>query len=172
MKGESKEDDNLTEFSVITDETEIGPIENLLDLRISTASLDRAQLAQILGENGGHDVSLGHFTTFLAVDFYNHDTKTTDLADGDDPRFDTLFSFKNTVDDFYLSHLEKDTILVDVFLQGIVIPLVGSLADILDYSALYIFFNGNNILYQGCVNSIMVADFSHNQKPLTDWGSF
>jgi len=59
---------------------------------------------------------MGNFSTFLAVDFYNHDTKTTDLAAGDAPIYNTLFSFKNSVDDFYLKHLEKDTILVDVFL--------------------------------------------------------
>ncbi len=35
----------MTEFSAFTDETEIGPIENLLDLRISTASFERNQLA-------------------------------------------------------------------------------------------------------------------------------
>ena len=106
----------MTEFSVITDETEIGPIENLLDLRISTAHLDRASLAQILGN---HDVAMGQFSTFLAVDFYNHDTKTTDVLFGDKPDYNTLFSFKNAVDDFYLKHLEKDTILVDLFLTPI-----------------------------------------------------
>lgn len=53
--------------------------------------------------------------TFLAVDFYNHDTKSTDLCPGVEPIFNTLFSFKNHVDDFYLKYLEKDSILVDVF---------------------------------------------------------
>lgn len=105
----------MTEFSTMTDETEIGPIENLLDLRITQASIDRVSLAKLFS---GKDNLPANLKTFLAVDFYNHDTKTTDLADGDDPRFDTLFSFKNTVDDFYLSHLEKDTILVDVFLRN------------------------------------------------------
>ena len=44
LKKESKDaqdDDNMTEFSAFTDETEIGPIENLLDLRISTCSFER-----------------------------------------------------------------------------------------------------------------------------------
>jgi hypothetical protein len=44
LKKESKdaqEDDNMTEFSTFTDETEISPIENLLDLRISTCSFER-----------------------------------------------------------------------------------------------------------------------------------
>lgn len=44
LKREVKEEDAMTEFSAITDETEIGPVENLLDLRISTASFDRSAL--------------------------------------------------------------------------------------------------------------------------------
>ena len=29
--------------------------------------------------------------------------------------YNTLFSFKNTVDDFYIKYLERDTILIDIF---------------------------------------------------------
>lgn len=54
----------------------------------------------------------------MAVDFFNHDTKTTDLSTSEAPVFNTLFTFKNTVDDFYLKHLATDTILVDVFLSS------------------------------------------------------
>jgi hypothetical protein len=39
----------MSEFSIITDESEIQAKENLLDLRISTASFDRVTLVQILG---------------------------------------------------------------------------------------------------------------------------
>ena len=34
---------------------------------------------------------------------------------GVEPIYNTLFSFKNTVDDFYIKYLEKDSILVDFF---------------------------------------------------------
>ena len=51
----------------------------------------------------------------MAVDFYNHETKSTDMAEGFEPIYNTLFSFKNTSDDFYIKYLEKDHILVDVF---------------------------------------------------------
>jgi hypothetical protein len=34
----------MTEFSAITDETEIQPTENVLDLRVSTANLEKASL--------------------------------------------------------------------------------------------------------------------------------
>ena len=51
----------------------------------------------------------------MAVDFYNHETQSTDTAEGFEPIYNTLFSFKNTSDDFYIKYLEKDHILVDVF---------------------------------------------------------
>ena len=51
----------------------------------------------------------------MAVDFFNHDTQSTEITMGIEPIYNTLFSFKNTVDDFYVKYLEKDTILVDIF---------------------------------------------------------
>ena len=38
-------DDAMSEFSIITEESEIGALENLLDLRISAGSLDRVALS-------------------------------------------------------------------------------------------------------------------------------
>lgn len=34
---------------------------------------------------------------------------------GIEPIYNTLFSFKNTADDFYIKFLEKDTVVVDIF---------------------------------------------------------
>lgn len=49
------------------------------------------------------------------MDFFNHDTKYTDVTTGFKPQLDTIFSFKNTVDNFYLSHLKNESILLEVF---------------------------------------------------------
>ena len=43
--------DQMTEVSTRTDESELGPQENLLDLRISSASFDRAMITQLLTAN-------------------------------------------------------------------------------------------------------------------------
>lgn len=64
---------------------------------------------------GGREIIPSQVRTFLAIDFYNHDSKHTDQSEGFEPIYNTLFSFKNTVDDFYLKHLEKQYVLVDVF---------------------------------------------------------
>jgi hypothetical protein len=53
--------------------------------------------------------------TFVTLDFFNHDTQKTNIITGYDPEFKTLFSFKNNVDDFYLKHLYKDSILAEIF---------------------------------------------------------
>ena len=34
---------------------------------------------------------------------------------GLEPIYNTLFSFRNSVDDFYIKYLERDTILIDIF---------------------------------------------------------
>ena len=53
--------------------------------------------------------------TFCSIDFYNHDSKATDQSEGFDVSYNTLFSFRNTVDDFYLKHLDHEFAVVDVY---------------------------------------------------------
>lgn len=52
----------------------------------------------------------------MSVDFYNHDSKESDCVNGFDPIYNTLFSFKNTVDDFYVKFLENDFVAVDLII--------------------------------------------------------
>lgn len=102
----------MNEFVGGSEEAELRIGENLLDLRVNTASFDRVTLVQVLG---GREISSQQLKTFLSVDFYNHDSKHTDQCEGFEAVYNTLFSFKNTVDDFYLKHLDNDSILVDFF---------------------------------------------------------
>lgn len=103
----------MSEFSHMTDESEIAPQENILDLRLQTAILDKTQLSNHLNSA---NVSAQGVNTFFTVEFYNHDFKTTDLCQGFDPQINTVFSFRNVVDNFYMKHLEKDCLLIEVFL--------------------------------------------------------
>ena len=64
---------------------------------------------------GGRELEPSQVRTFVSVDFYNHDSASSDPCETYDPIFNTLFSFKNVVDDFYLAHLEKESLNVDVF---------------------------------------------------------
>jgi hypothetical protein len=56
-------------------------------------------------------------TSFLAVDFFDHESKITDPpATGYEPYYDTLIAFKNLTDNFYIRYLEKEFIHVDVYM--------------------------------------------------------
>ena len=46
--GGAIDDDVMTEVSTRTDESELAPQENILDLRVSSASIDRVMLQQLL----------------------------------------------------------------------------------------------------------------------------
>ncbi|CDW86689.1 protein fantom [Stylonychia lemnae] len=109
-----KDDDVLTEFSAVTDNSEISPQENYLDLIVSKAQFDKQRLSQLLGNR---ELLPGAVHTFISVDFYNHDSKPGPVSEGFEPNFSTQFCFKNNVDDFYVQYLEEKYITIDVFLQ-------------------------------------------------------
>ena len=67
---------------MVTDESELLPQENYLDLVINTAALDKSRLAQLLGNR---DILPGAVQTFMFVDFYNHDTVSSATAEGFEP---------------------------------------------------------------------------------------
>ena len=105
------------EFSVMTDESEIQFLENVLDIKIAKIQLESNFINQILGMQHPMDSAV---QTFITLDFYNHDTKPTELTFGYEPDIDTVFSFKNNVDNFYLRHLEKESIKAELYiLRGI-----------------------------------------------------
>jgi hypothetical protein len=53
----------------------------------------------------------------VTVDFYNHDTETSQIAEGYRPLYNTQFSFKNKIDDFYVQFLQKNTMKIDVYIS-------------------------------------------------------
>lgn len=102
-----------SEFSYATEEPGLWPEENILDFAVDTAEFYADMLRQ--------DVDLADYTqksfaTFLTVEFYDHDTKVTDVSEGYNPNYATQFSFKNSIDDFYIKYLETKTLKVEVFI--------------------------------------------------------
>lgn len=51
----------------------------------------------------------------MTVDFFNHETKHSGLSEGFEPTYQTQFSFKNGVDDFYIQYLEKNVMTLEFF---------------------------------------------------------
>lgn len=109
----NREEDLMSDFSGVTDETEIGTMDNFFDLLVSKASFDRGRLAQILGNK---EILPSAVQTFVTIDFYNHDTRNSELSEGFDANYQTQFSFKNQVDNFYLQYLENNTATLEFFI--------------------------------------------------------
>ena len=93
-------------------ESDIQPIENVLDLKLSSIEFDRLRINEVLGMR---DALPSAVQTFVTLDFLNHNTQHTDMQAGYQPEFETIFSFKNTVDDFYIKYLEKNCIVAEIF---------------------------------------------------------
>lgn len=108
--------DAQSEFSAVTNESEIKPEENVLDMAIQDAEYYYDAFKTVLDEKEMllHQKTL---VTFVTVDFYNHDTETSQLAEGFRPLYNTQFSFKNRIDDFYVQYLQKNTVKIDVYIS-------------------------------------------------------
>lgn len=109
-------DDNRSEFSAVTNETEIRTDENVLDFVIKDAEYYFDAFKYVLDERElmMHQKTL---ITFVTCDFYNHDTETSQIAEGFQPLYNTQFSFKNKVDDFYVQYLQKQHLKLDIYIS-------------------------------------------------------
>ena len=103
-----------SEFSYATLETDLKHDENILDLAIDKAEYYNNSLLQVVESD---IVSEKGFLTFFTVEFYDHDVKATDVTSGLDPRYSTLFSFKNVIDDFYIQFLQTNRIKLELFIN-------------------------------------------------------
>lgn len=105
-----------SEFSAVTNESEVKPDENCLDLVIQDAEYYYDSFKSVLDPR---DMLLFQKTliTFVTIDFYNHDTETSQLSEGYKPLYNTQFSFKNRVDDFYVQFLQKQTMKIDIYIS-------------------------------------------------------
>jgi len=103
-----------SEFSIGTLETDLKHEENVLDLALDKAEYYSNSLLQVVESDV---VSEKGFLTFFTVEFYDHDTKATDVSTGLQPSYSTLFSFKNKVDDYYIQFLQSNRLKLEVFVN-------------------------------------------------------
>ena len=52
----------------------------------------------------------------MMIEFYDHSTKNTDLVKGYHPEVNTIFSFKNKCDNFYLKNLKESHVFVELYI--------------------------------------------------------
>jgi hypothetical protein len=75
----------------------LGDDENVLELTLHSVAVDRAA---VRGE--------AHPTTFLTVDFFEHETQATPLASGFSPEIEQAYEFVVLVDNLFLQYMETD----------------------------------------------------------------
>lgn len=106
-----------SEFSVATNETEIRADENILDFKLEDAEYHFDNFSQVPEISHLKEKDGAHFVTLITVDFFNCPSETTGLAVGFKPNYNTQISFKNRVDKFYLTNLERGTIKLDCYVS-------------------------------------------------------
>ena len=111
---QNRDVDVMSEFSVMTNESEVRTDENVMDFVVMDGEYVWDGIKQVMDERELHSKTL---ITFVTVDFYNHDTETSQMAEGFRPLYNTQFSFKNKVDDFYVHFLQKSTLKMDVYIS-------------------------------------------------------
>jgi hypothetical protein len=103
-----------SEFSFATLETDLKHEENVLDFAVDKGEYYGNSLLQVVDSDF---VSEKGLLTFITVEFYDHDTKATDVVNGLTPSYSTLFSFKNKIDDYYIQFLQGNRVKLEIFIN-------------------------------------------------------
>ena len=101
-------EDKLTEESQEETEIELTMNENALDVYFGECVYEEGLEAQI-----GYD--LDDMLSFFSVDFYMHETQTSDILNGRNPMFNFQILFKVDVNEGFLNYLKNDYMLVEVY---------------------------------------------------------
>jgi len=100
--------DNITEFSQEETEEELSMNENALDIFFGECVYEDG-----LGEELGF--SIDHMLSFFSVDFFIHETQTSDILNGKTPMFNFQLTFKVDVNENLMNYLESEFINIEIY---------------------------------------------------------
>ena len=98
---------SITGFS--NDSEEFAIDENCLDLYITTANFDVDSIQNKLG------LQIDNLMSFISVDFYIHQTQTSNLMTGQKPNYNLQISFRVNVDENFLNYLQDDFMVIELY---------------------------------------------------------
>ena len=101
-------DDRITEFSDDDTEPELSMNENALDIFFGECVYEDG-LSEELGFN------IDHILSFFSVDFYVHETQTSDILNGKTPQFNFQITFKIDMNEKFITYLESEYIYIDMY---------------------------------------------------------
>lgn len=88
-----------------------------MDFKIEDADFDKTAISGISSVQMTAEEIEKQFITVVTVDFYNHNTETTQMSQGLRANYQTQFSFVNKVDNFYVNFLQKNSLKLDVYVS-------------------------------------------------------
>ena len=101
---------SITGFSIDSKENEDYAVdENSLDLYITTANFDKSSIENKL------NIPIDNLMSFISVDFYLHETQTSNLMTGQNPNYNFQLMFKVNVDEHFILYLQDDVINIEVY---------------------------------------------------------
>ena len=100
---------SITGFSKDSNEEEISIDENYLDLYITSANFDSEGIQNKLG------IEVDNLMSFISVDFYLHETQTSNLMSGQKPNYNFQLSFKVIEDENFILYLQDEYILIELY---------------------------------------------------------
>ena len=100
---------SITGFSIDSKEEEISIDENYLDLYITAANFDPDGIQNKLG------IEVDHLMSFVSVDFYLHETQTSNLMSGQMPNYNFQISFKVIEDENFILYLQDEYIIIELY---------------------------------------------------------
>ena len=100
--------DNITEFSQDETEAELSMNENALDIFFGECIYEDG-LSEELGFN------IDHMLSFFSVDFFIHETQTSDILNGKTPMFNFQLTFRVDINENLINYLESEYIYIDIY---------------------------------------------------------
>ena len=101
-------DDTITEFSQDDTDVDFGVNENALDIYLGECIYEDG-LENELG------FAIENMMSFFTVDFFIHETQTSDILNGKNPMFNFQLTFKVNVDEHLLNYLESNYINIELY---------------------------------------------------------
>ena len=101
-------DDRISEFSDDDTDIELSMNENALDIFLGECVYEDG-LSEELGFN------VDNMLSFFSVDFFIHETQTSDILSGKTPQFNFQISFKVDMTEKLITYLESEYIYIDIY---------------------------------------------------------
>ena len=101
-------DDAITEFSRDEEEPDFSLNENAVDLYIGECVFED-------GLENELNFNIENIMSFLSIDFYIHETQTSNIISGKAPMFNFQLTFRVNEDEHLINYLESDYIYIEVY---------------------------------------------------------